>query len=63
MYAILFGYKEYSIINCYKNQPRGAYKELIRRLVGPFYIPVIILISLLLILTTKENLKYNLNKY
>ena len=60
----LFEIKKYdNIINCYKDQPRGAYKELIRRLISPFYLPVLILISLLLILTSKENLKYNRNKY
>jgi lipopolysaccharide export system permease protein len=59
----LLGIKEYNIVNCYKNQPRGAYKELIRRLISPFYLPVLILTSLLLILTSKENLKYNTNKY
>ena len=59
----LFEIKEYNIINCYKDQPRGAYKELIRRLISPFYLPVLILISLMLILTSKENLKYNKNKY
>ena len=59
----LFGIKEYDIVNCYKNEPRGAYKELIRRLISPFYLPVLILTSLLLILTSKENLKYNRNKY
>jgi len=60
----LFGIKKYdNIINCYKDEPRGAYKELIRRLISPFYLPVLILISLLLILTSKENLKYGKNKY
>ena len=59
----IFEMKEYNIINCYKDQPRGAYKELIRRLISPFYLPVLILISLLLILTSKENLSYNKNKY
>ena len=59
----LFGIKEYNIVNCYKNQPRGAYKELIRRLISPFYLPVLILTSLLLILTSKENLKYSTNKF
>ena len=59
----IFGIKEYNIINCYKDAPRGAYKELIRRLINPFYLPVLILISLLLILTSKENLKYETNKY
>jgi lipopolysaccharide export system permease protein len=60
----LFEIKKYdNIINCYKDQPRGAYKELIRRLISPFYLPVLILISLLLILTSKENLKYDKNKF
>ncbi|MDC0438793.1 LptF/LptG family permease [Candidatus Pelagibacter sp.] len=60
----IFEIKKYdNIINCYKDNPRGAYKELIRRLISPFYLPVLILISLLLILTSKENIKYNKNKY
>ena len=60
----LFEIKEYNnIINCYKDNPRGAYKELIRRIISPFYLPVLILISLFLILTSKENLRYNKNKY
>ncbi len=36
---------------------------LFKRLINPFYLPVLILISLLLILNSKENLKYNKNKY
>ena len=32
-------------------------------MIKPFYLPVLILISLLLILTSKENLKYNKNKF
>ena len=32
-------------------------------MISPFYLPVLILISLLLIMTSKENLKYNKNKY
>ena len=59
----LFDIKKHNIINCYKDDPRGAYKELIRRLITPFYIPVLILVSLLLILISKENLRYNKNKY
>ena len=60
----LFEITKYNnITNCYKNNPRGAYKELIKRLISPFYLPVLILISLLLILTSKENLKYSKNKY
>ncbi len=59
----LFGIKNYIILNCNKNNPRGIYKELFKRLISPFYLPVLILISLLLILTSKENLKYNKNKF
>ena len=59
----LFGITNYNIINCNKNNPRSVYKELFKRLINPFYLPVLILISLLLILTSKENLKYNRNKF
>jgi lipopolysaccharide export system permease protein len=59
----IFWGKKYNIINCNKNNPRNIYKELFKRLISPFYLPVLILISLLLILTSKENLKYNKNKF
>ena len=59
----IFGIKDYNIINCDKNNPRNIYKELFKRMISPFYLPVLILISLLLILTSKENLKYNKNKF
>jgi lipopolysaccharide export system permease protein len=59
----VFGIKNYNVINCDKNNPRNMYKELFKRLISPFYLPVLILISLLLILTSKENLKYNKNKF
>jgi lipopolysaccharide export system permease protein len=55
--------KRYDILNCNKANPRNIYKELIKRLISPFYLPVLILISLLLILNSKENLRYNKNKY
>ena len=55
--------KQTDIINCKKNKVREIYKELFKRLIKPFYLPVLVLISLLLILTSKENLKYNKNKY
>ena len=55
--------KKYDVLNCNKNNPRSTYKELFKRLISPFYLPLLILISLLLILTSKENLKYNKNKY
>jgi len=50
-------------INCYKDDPRSIYKELFKRLINPLYIPVLILVSLFLILTSKENIQYNKNKY
>jgi len=59
----IFDIKNYNILNCSKNNPRNIYKELFKRLISPFYLPVLILISLLLILTSKENLKYNKNKF
>jgi len=57
------GIKNYKIINCNKDNPREIYKEIFKRLINPLYLPVLILISLLLILTSKENIKYNKNKF
>ena len=59
----IFKLKNYNMINCNKNNPRNTYKELFKRFINPFYLPVLILISLLLIITSKENLKYNKNKF
>ena len=59
----IFEIYDYNIINCRKNNPRNVYKELVKRLISPFYLPLLILISSLLILTSKENLKYNKNKF
>ena len=59
----IFGIKNYNVLNCDKNEPRNIYKELFKRLISPFYLPVLILVSLLLILTSKENPKYNKNKF
>ena len=55
--------KKKKITYCYRDNPRNIYKELFKRLINPFYLPVLILISLMLILNSKENLKYNKNKY
>jgi lipopolysaccharide export system permease protein len=49
--------------SCKQSFPRDTYKELFKRLINPFYLPVLILISLLLILTSKENLRFNKNKF
>ena len=59
----IFAIKKLDIINCNKDNPKQTYKELFKRLISPFYLPVLTLISLLLILTSKENLSYAKNKY
>jgi lipopolysaccharide export system permease protein len=59
----IFGLKKLNLINCNKDNPKQTYKELFKRLISPFYLPVLTLISLLLILTSKENLRYSKNKY
>ena len=58
-----FNIKDINIVNCEKSNSRETYKELFKRLVSPFYLPVLTLISLLLILTSKENIKYIKNKF
>jgi len=49
---------EYNSHNCYENNLINLYKELYKRFLVPFYIPVLILISLLLITKNKENKNY-----
>ncbi|MAU39121.1 MAG: permease [Rhodobiaceae bacterium] len=58
-----FNIKDINILNCDKSNSRETYKELFKRLISPFYLPALTLISLLLILTSKENVKYIKNKY
>ena len=55
--------KKFNITYCNNNNPKEVYKELFKRLISPFYLPVLTLISLLLILTSKENISYTKNKY
>jgi lipopolysaccharide export system permease protein len=59
----IFEKKNYNIINCNQNNPINIYKALFKRLINPLYLPVLILISLLFILTSKEDLKYTKHKY
>ena len=59
----IFEKKNYNIINCDQNNPINIYKTLFKRLINPFYLPVLILISLLFVLTSKENLQYSKHKY
>ena len=49
---------EYSSHNCNKSGIINLYKELYKRFLVPFYIPVLILISLFLITKNKENKNY-----
>ena len=53
-----FDKKEINMHNCERSGLNNIYKELYKRFIIPFYIPVLILISLLLILFSKENINY-----
>ena len=59
----IFENKNYNIINCDQNNPINIYKAVFKRLINPLYLPVLILISLLFLLTSKENLQYSKHKY
>jgi lipopolysaccharide export system permease protein len=48
-----------NIINCSKNNLSNVYKELYKRFIIPFYIPLLVLVALLIILSSKENINYN----
>ena len=50
------------ILNCDINNPRNVYKELFKRIILPIYIPLLILISTLNILNSKENINFNKNR-
>tara|TARA_B100001173_G_scaffold304512_1_gene308639 strand:- start:23 stop:1147 length:1125 start_codon:yes stop_codon:yes gene_type:complete len=51
--------KEIKIENCSKKNLKNIYKELYKRFLIPFYIPLLVLIPFLLILSSKENLNYS----
>ena len=46
------------LLNCNQNNPRNVYKELFKRLITPFYLPLLILIAVINLLLSKENLNY-----
>ena len=54
----LFIEENKNILNCNKDNPRNVYRELIERLINPFYLPLLILISSINLLIPKENLNY-----
>ncbi len=45
--------------NCYKDNLGNIFQELYKRFIVPFFIPVLIIISLLLIMNPKESISYN----
>ena len=47
-----------NIVNCSKNL-KNIYRELYKRFIIPFYIPLLILVPLLLTISSKENINYN----
>lgn len=52
----------FEVQNCNKNNLSQIIKEIYKRLILPFYIPLLMLVSLLLINFSKENDKYKKNK-
>ncbi|WP_428080523.1 LptF/LptG family permease [Candidatus Pelagibacter sp.] len=48
--------------NCNINNPREVYKELFKRIILPFYLPLLILISSINLLNSKESINYNKKK-
>ena len=50
--------ENFEVENCKKENISNILKEIYKRIIIPFYIPVLILISLLLILRSKENINY-----
>ena len=51
--------KENKIENCSKKNLHNIYKELYKRFIIPFYIPLLVLIPFLLTLSSKENSNYS----
>ena len=50
---------EYITLNCNLRNLDNIYKELYKRLIVPFYLPILIIISLMLIIKSKENINYS----
>ena len=50
--------QNFQVENCRKENINNILKELYKRIIIPLYIPVLILISLLLIIRSKENINY-----
>ena len=50
--------QDFNVENCEADNIDNILKELYKRIIIPLYIPVLILISLLLIFKSKENINY-----
>ena len=59
----VFNNKSEIILNCDNSNISNIYKELFKRLIAPLYFPLLILISLLFILISKEDVKFTKYKY
>jgi lipopolysaccharide export system permease protein len=57
--TILQNKNESKIENCSKKNIHNIYKELYKRFLIPFYIPLLVLVPFLLILSSKENSNYS----
>jgi|TARA_B110000003_G_scaffold106320_1_gene108675 lipopolysaccharide export system permease protein len=62
LYNIFISKETIRLINCDLSNQKNVYKELFKRLINPLYLPLLVLISLQLILTSKENPIYNKKK-
>ena len=51
--------KNFEVENCRVDNVDNIIKELYKRMIIPLYIPVLILVSLLLIFRSKENINYS----
>ena len=51
--------RNFEVENCRADNIDNIIKELYKRIIIPLYIPVLILISLMLILKSKENINYS----
>ena len=63
LYNIFISKETIRLINCDLSNQKNVYKELFKRLINPLYLPLLVLISLQLILTSKENPIYNKKKF
>ena len=60
--SILLDQKNKNLI-CNQNNPRDTYKELFKRFIIPLYLPLLIMISSINLLITKENINYLKYRY